>query len=107
MSNKKENILLKDEEIEEVSGGGCWFGARFVAPDGHDVGCSQAYYRVQFDDKEFCRKFPSICPKDGNPHDTNGRQNAGGGNAYIMCSRCGHYVDKQGNFHEGSGVVAD
>lgn len=105
MTDKKD--ILNEETLEDVGGGGCWFGARFVAPDGHDVGCGQAYYRVQFNDKDFCRKFPTICPIDGQPHDTNGRQNAGGGQAFITCSRCGHYVDKEGKFTDGWGVVAD
>ena len=51
MGDKKDYNLVNDEKMEGVSGGGCWFGARFEAPDGHDVGCSRAYYRVQFSDR--------------------------------------------------------
>ena len=41
MANKDEikNQTISDDELEEVAGGGCWFGAKAVAPDGHDSGC--------------------------------------------------------------------
>lgn len=94
--DKKE--ILKEEALEEVSGGGCWFNARFVAPDGHDVGCTVSWYRVQFDDLEFCKKFKSICPIDGNAHDTTGREYWGNDNYFIKCKKCGHYLDEEGNF---------
>ena len=68
MTEKDKKDLLSEESLEDVGGGGCWFDARFVAPDGHDVGCGQAF---------------------------------------ITCSRCGHYVDKEGKFTDGWGVVAD
>lgn len=34
---KAQNI--DDKELDNVAGGGCWFGAQDVAPDGHDIGC--------------------------------------------------------------------
>ena len=103
-NNKRE---LKEENLEKVSGGGCWFGARFVAPDGHDVGCEVAYYRVQFSDNEFCNKFPSICPIDGGPHDNLGRHYCGEGKYKIKCSKCQHFVDKQNNYTDGWGFYLD
>ena len=93
--DKKE--ILKEEALEEVSGGGCWFGARFVAPDGHDVGCNVSWYRVQYNDYEFCYKFRSICPIDGNAHDNTGGEYSG--NLYVFkCKKCGHLLDEEGNF---------
>lgn len=107
MGDKKDYNLVNDEKMEGVSGGGCWFGARFEAPDGHDVGCSQAYYRVQFSDTEFCNKFPSICPIDGKPHDSSGRQYCGEGKYFITCTKCGHHLNKEGNYDGGRSTVAD
>ena len=42
MANKDEikNQAFSDDELKEVAGGGCWFGAKAVAPDGHDIGCT-------------------------------------------------------------------
>ncbi|MBQ6492770.1 MAG: hypothetical protein IJI92_02770 [Erysipelotrichaceae bacterium] len=98
---------IKEEKMDEVSGGGCWFNARFVAPDGHDVGCEIQWYRVQFSDNEFCNKFPSICPIDGGPHDNKGRHYCGNGNYLMKCSKCGHFVDKQNNYTDGWGFPVD
>ena len=103
----EEKKTMADEELQAVNGAGCWFGARFVAPDGHDVGCSMSYYRVQFNDKEFCEKFPKICPVDGAPHDDSGRQYCGSGKYFITCKKCGHYLNKDGTYHTGWGVLAD
>ena len=100
MKNKDE-ILKKDiadDELEKVAGGGCWFGARFVAPDGHDVGCEVAWYRVQFSDSEFVNKFPSICPIDGKKHDLDGNHYCGNGVYLLCCSKCNHFVDRNGNY---------
>ena len=110
MIDNKENKDIKelnDENLEEAAGGGCWFGARFVAPDGHDVGCDVSYYRVQFNDREFCEKFPKICPIDGGPHDTDGRHYCGNGVYKYKCSKCQHFVDKEGNYHSGWGVTVE
>ena len=54
MPNKdlKDKVLkqeMSDKELEGVAGGGCWFGARFEAPDGHDVGCSMLFYDNKLD----------------------------------------------------------
>ena len=107
LKDKLENEVVDNEELEKVTGGGCWFGARFEAPDGHDVGCEVSWYRVQFSDIEFCNKFPSICPIDGNPHDNTGRKYAGKGKYFIVCKKCGHYLDKNGNYDDGWGILAD
>ena len=104
---EKNKILAKDEEMEEVSGGGCWFNARFVAPDGHDVGCEVQWYRVQFSDLEFCKKFPKICPIDGGPHDLSGRHYNGNGSSYYECAKCGHFLEKDGSYHDGWGVLVE
>ena len=43
----KEKIKEKEydeKELENVAGGGCWFGAQDVAPDGHDIGCSAGWW---------------------------------------------------------------
>ena len=107
---KKEHMITDADELEKAAGGtagGCWFGARFVAPDGHDVGCEVSWYRVQFSDREFCEKFPAICPTDGKPHDTAGRHYCGSGQYLLKCSRCGHFVNKDGTYNSGWGVLAD
>ena len=48
MTNKDEikNQAISEDELEEVAGGGCWFGAKAVAPNGHDIGChfSHSWY---------------------------------------------------------------
>ena len=46
MENNKEKIINKaidDNELDDVAGGGCWFGAKAVAPDGHDIGCTFSF----------------------------------------------------------------
>lgn len=106
--NRIEEFLDEDEkELVQAAGGGCWASARFVAPDGHDVGCAVSWYRVQFNDLDFCAKFPEICPIDGKAHDNTGRQYCGNGRYLITCKKCGHYLEKDGTFHSGWGVVAD
>ena len=106
--NKLEELKIESEEkLEQTAGSGCWFNARFVAPDGHDVGCGTSWYRVQFSDTEFCSKFPGICPVDGNPHDPSGRHYCGNGQYFIACSKCGHFLNKDGTYHSGWGVLAD
>lgn len=55
---KKERMITDPDELEKAVGGvegGCWNSARFVAPDGHDVGCDVAWYRPQFGDRDFLR----------------------------------------------------
>lgn len=88
MSNKdKKEELLKqevpDEELDNVAGGGCWFGARFEAPDGHDVGCRMIFYDNKLD---FSAKFPSICYSDGGPHECIIKRY--GGQDLLYCRKC-------------------
>ena len=98
---------MSDDELENVSGGGCWFGARYVAPDGHDVGCSMSEYRDAFDLKTFSYKFRDVCFKDGQAHDTNGRQYCGNGEYRVLCSKCGLYMDMNGVFSDNQCAVVD
>jgi hypothetical protein len=101
--------IVEEDNLEQAAGGegDCWNSARFVAPDGHDVGCSMVYYRVQFSDRDFIKKFPTVCPVDGGPHDPSGRKYCGDGKYLIICKKCGHYVDKDGKFYPGWGILAD
>ena len=105
---KKNPAILEEDELEQAAGGDhCWNSARFVAPDGHDVGCKMVYYRVQFNDSEFCEKFPMICPIDGGPHDPSGRKYCGDGKYLIICRKCLKYVDKDGKIYNGWDILAD
>ena len=104
MDDKK---LVNDEEMKEVNGAGCWNSARFVAPDGHDVGCAAAYYRVQFSDLDFVKKFPGVCPVDGGPHDLSGRKYHGNGKYYYNCAKCHHALTADGNYSDNGGDLAE
>lgn len=100
--NRKEELLnnkLSEDELEGVSGGNCWNGARFVAPDGHDVGCKHVYYKDNaFDRNDFSVQFKHICYVDGGPHKTDGRQYCGDGHYRVLCSKCHQYLDMNGNY---------
>ena len=65
MTNKDDikNQALSEDELGEVSGGGCWFGAKDVAPDGHDIGCTFAFSWYENWDEYKYRK--GICPQCG------------------------------------------
>ncbi len=111
MEDEKKSVqgitTVEPDELKTVSGGGCWNSARFVAPDGHDVGCDIAWYNVQNNAWDFLQAFPDICPIDGKPHDPSGRMSAGGQQFYITCAKCGNFLDKNGRFSRSSGIFAD
>lgn len=68
--------------------GGCWLSARFVAPNGHDVGCTWTYYMDNEVGKTlFMKECKDICFVDGKPHDINERQYCGDGHYRVLSEK--------------------
>ena len=86
MSNKDEikKQELNEEELDNVAGGGCWFGAKDVAPDGHDIGChlSCSWY----DSWEEYKYKKGICIYCGGKLES---ERSVSSSKYKPCSNCG------------------
>ena len=86
MTNKDEikNQTISDDELEEVAGGGCWFGAKAEAPDGHDIGCrlSCSWY----DSWDEYKYRHNICKWCGGKL---GKEHVFSSCTYKVCTQCG------------------
>lgn len=87
MTNKDEikNQTISDDEIEEVAGGGCWFGAKAVAPDGHDIGCH--FSCSWYDSWDEYNYKHGICKRCGGKL---GEEQSVSSSHYKVCTECGY-----------------
>ncbi len=92
MANKEEikKQAINEEELENVAGGGCWFGAKDVAPDGHDVGCTFAFsWYESMDEYNFKHDICPLCAGKLGPTKYVGTQK------YKICEGCGRGIENK------------
>ena len=92
MTNKDEikNQAISDDELKEVAGGGCWFGAKDVAPDGHDIGCR--FTSTWYDSWDEYNYKHDICKYCGGKL---GKEDVFSYGRYKVCTECGHDNEKE------------
>ena len=92
MTNKDEikNQAISEDELEEVAGGGCWFGAKAVAPDGHDIGCrlSCSWYE-NWDEYNYRHDICKWCGGEL------GKEQVFSSCTYKVCKQCGWGNDNE------------
>ena len=86
MSNKDEikKQAISDDELDNVAGGGCWFGAKGVAPDGHDIGCRTSI--SWYDSWDEYKYKHDICIYCGGKL---GEERTVSSSSYKVCTQCG------------------
>ena len=87
----KDEIKAKkvdDNELDNVAGGGCWFGAKDVAPDGHDIGCILGWYD-SWDEYYYEKGTCKVCGGKLSEE----KSWASSATTYKWCTQCGeiHY----------------
>ena len=90
MTNKEEikKQATNKEELENVAGGGCWFNAKDVAPDGHDIKCSFSFSWYESLAEYYLKQ--DICPGCGGKF---GQTKYVGTQKYKVCENCGTAIE--------------
>ncbi len=92
MPNKDEikKQAISDDELDNVAGGGCWFGAKDEAPDGHDIGCRTSI--SWYDSWDEYNYKHNICKYCGGKL---GKENDFSSCSYKLCTQCGFGNDNK------------